>query len=389
MNIPYRTRRILNRIGTVFLAVLLVLIPVWFCWVVWLERYVVYTRDGATLDLNISANDIVGEVAAPPVAGGTGITIYYNDGSAAVETSTELTQLDGYYVDANALTKDIAGAWDMMMNLSSGTPVMIDLKGGYGSFYYSSSLPDAINSQSVSVASVDELIKDMKKKGFYTIARISAFRDYNYGLNHVPQGLYMLSKAGLWADEGGCYWLDPTNSAVLNWISSIVNELKNMGFQEVVLSDFRFPAGDKYIFKGDKTAALESAAATLMENCGSDTFTLSFAVSDASFTLPEGRCRMYLEGVSAENVGIKASQALMDDPEIRLVFVAETNDPRETDYSVLRPSDVADVLEAQKAEARARAEANGGSTNTGSSKPASTATVPPATAAPETSGPVG
>lgn len=383
MNIPYRTRQTLNRIGTIALAALLVLIIVWFCWVIWIERYVVYTRDGATLDLDVSANDIVGEVASPPAAGGTGITIYYNDGSAAVQTSHELTQLDGYYIDANALTKDIAGAWEMMDELSSGTAVMIDLKGGYGSFYYSSTLPDAITSQSVSVASVDEMIADMKKREFYTIARISAFRDYNYGLNHVPQGLYMLSKAGLWADEGGCYWLDPTSSTVLNWISSVVNELKNIGFDEVVLTDFRFPTSDKYIFSGDKTEALNSAAATLMENCGSDTFTLSFGVTDTAFTLPEGRCRMYLEGVSADSVGTKASQITVSDPEIQLVFVAETNDTRYNDYSVLRPIDVADVLEAQKAEAKAKAEASGNSTSAGT---ASTAT----TAVPETtSGAVG
>ena len=33
------------------------------------------------------------------------------------------------------------------------------------------------------------MIQEMKNRGFYTIARVSAFRDYNYGLNHVPQGL--------------------------------------------------------------------------------------------------------------------------------------------------------------------------------------------------------
>ncbi len=386
MNIPYRTRQTLNRVGTVCLALLLIFVLVWFCWVIWIERYVVYTRDGATLDLNISANDIVGELAVPPAAGGTGITIYYNDGSAAVETSNELVQLDGYYITADALTKDIAGTWDMMTALNSGTPVMIDMKGGYGSFYYSSTLPDAIHSQSVSVASVDEMIADMKKKGFYTIARVSAFRDYHYGLNHVPQGLYMLSRAGLWADEGGCYWLDPTNSAVLNWIASIVNELKNMGFNEVVLTDFRFPAGDKYIFSGDKTAALETAAATLMEACRGDGFTLSFGVTDPSFNLPQGRCRIYLENVGAETVEAKAAQATMEDPKIRLVFVAETNDTRFNEYGVLRPIDAAEMLEAQKAEAKAREDASGASKNNNTSN--STPTTPPA---PETttSGAVG
>ena len=364
MKLSYRTRQSISRIGTVCLALLLVFILVWFCWVIWIERYVVYTREGATLDLGISANDIVGEVAAPPLSGGTGITIYYNDGSAAMENSQEMTQLDGYFVSADALAKDIAGSWDMMTALPTGTPMMIDLKAGYGSFYYSSSLPNAVAAKSVSTASVDQMIGDMKKKGFYTIARISAFRDYYYGLNHVSQGLYMLSRAGLWLDEGGCYWLDPTNPGALNWIASVVSELKNIGFNEVVLTDFRFPSSEKYIFSGDKPAALESAAQMLMDSCGSEGFTLSFEVTDAAFKLPEGRCRMYLKDVGAESVGAKAAQTELENPEIRLVFVAETNDTRYNDYGVLRPIDVANMLESQKAEARAKAESSSVSKNT-------------------------
>ena len=373
MNIPYRTRRRLNTIGTVLLALLLVFIIVWFCWVIWIERYVVYTDDKATLDLNISANDIIGEVATPPTGGGTGITIYYNEGANSIETSNELTRLDGYFIDAADLSNSLDGLWNMLKPLASGTPIMIDMKGGYGSFYYTSGLEDAILSQSVEVSKVDDLVADMNAKGFYTIARISALRDYNYGLNHVSNGLYMLSRAGLWADESGYYWLDPTNLSVQNWLTSIINELKALGFKEVVLTDFRFPTSDKYIFSGDKTAALQECAAKLVESTASDSFTLSFCVTDTSFVLPEGRTRLYLENVDASSVGAKAAQVSIEEPEIRLVFVAKTNDTRYSDYSVLRPISVAEVMEAQKSEAAARQEL----ANTGSDD---TATTPAATA---------
>lgn len=348
MNIPYRTRRLLNHIGVVLLILLLILTITWLCWVVWLERYIVYTRDGAVLDLEISANTLTGEVAQPPEADGSNISIYYNEGENAIETSNALTQLDGYFIDSEALTSDIAGSWEALDHLSSGTPIMIDLKGGYGSFYYSSNLPGAIASASVSTASVDEIIKDMKDKGFYTIARISAFRDYEYGRKNVAQGLMHVNRKGLWPDEGGCYWLDPTQPAVINWICSMVNELKELGFDEVVLSDFRFPAGESYIFNGDKDAALQQAAATIYSNCAGPGFTLSFCVTSTTFTLPQGRCRMYMEGVSAENVGARTALLTIEEPQIRLVFIAETNDTRYNEYGVLRPIDAADELEAQK-----------------------------------------
>ena len=348
MNIPYRTRRMLNHFGIIAMIALLILTITWLCWVVWLERYVVYTRDGAVLDLEVSANELTGEVAIPPEADGSRVSIYYNEGEDAIDSGLSLGQLDGYFISADALTNSIASSWEALDHLSSNTPVMIDLKGGYGSFYYHSNLPGAIASASVSISSVDEIIKDMKEKGFYTIARVSAFRDYEYGRKNVTQGLMHINRKGLWPDEGGCYWLDPSQPAVINWICSMVNELKEMGFDEVVLADFRFPAGDSYIFNGDKDQTLNQAAATIASNCVTNKFALSFCVNSTNFVLPTGRCRMYMEGVSAENVGARTALISVEEPQIRLVFIAETNDTRYNEYGVLRPIDAAGELEAQK-----------------------------------------
>jgi len=353
MSIPYRTRQRLHRIGLVALILLMILIIVWFCSVVWLQRYVVYSRDGASIDLELSANDIIGQEAIPPAAGEDSISIYYNEGENAIDASNQLTQLDGYFIDSDDLMNNITGVWNMLEPLSISTPIMIDLKGGYGSFYYSSNIDGAIASQSVSTASVDEMISDMKERGFYMIARISAFRDYNYGLHHVPSGLMHVNGLGLWPDNGGCYWLNPTDPSVINWLISIVNELKELGFHEVVLTDFRFPDSDMYRYNGtpeEKQAALVSAATSIATQCTTSRFTVSFAVSDPSFALPEGRTRIYLENVDAGSAAAKAGQATIENPETRLVFVATTNDTRYNDFGVLRSIEVAEMLEAQKAE---------------------------------------
>ena len=355
MNIPYRTRRMLTQVGTVLLAILLILIIVWFCWVIWIERYIVYTRDGAELDLEISANEIIGEAAVPPV-GSSNVSIYYNEGANAVELTNEMSRLDGYYIDSDALTNDIEQIRSDLKHLSAGTPIMIDLKGGYGSFYYTSALPDAVQSASVSATEVDALITELRTKGFYLIGRVSAFRDYNYGLNHVLSGLPVRGKQYLWSDDGGYYWLDPTDTSALGWISSIVNEVKSLGFNEVVLADFRFPAGEKYSFSGDKEKALIDAANSLISSCGGDTFTLSFSVATPSFALPEGRSRIFLADVSPQDVGAKAAQVSFDDPQVRLVFITNLNDTRFNDYGVLRPISVSAEMEALKAEREANAE---------------------------------
>ena len=113
MNIPYRTRRLLRSLGIVALILLLLFVVAWFCSVVFLERYVVYTRDGAMLDLNVSANELVGEVAQPPV-GDVGISIFYNEGSDAMANTGDLQQLEGYYIDIDALQTNLGPSWDLL-----------------------------------------------------------------------------------------------------------------------------------------------------------------------------------------------------------------------------------------------------------------------------------
>lgn len=350
MKIPYRTRVTLSRVGLVVGTVAAFAALAWFCWVVWLGRYVVYGRDGqATLDFDLPEQAQTGEIASPPAADAN-VSIYYNEGADAVDNTGTLTQLNGYYITYEDLSKNLDSLTDQLNNVPAGTAVMIELKGGYGSFYYSSNLADSISSASVNVAAVDELITSMKSRGFYLIARVSAFRDYNYGLNHVPSGLPLLHKPYLWMDDGGCYWLNPTDSGTLGWVTQVVNELKEMGFHEVLLADFRFANSNDYRFSGDKTEALQTAAQTLLTSCGADNFTLSFLVTAPAFSLPEGRSRIYLENIDAKDVATTAAQCTLDTPESRLVFLGTTNDTRFDAYGVLRPLALAEVLEAQKAD---------------------------------------
>lgn len=348
MSIPYRHRRILNRIGIAALIFFLIFLVVWLCWVVWLQRYVVYTSSGAKLDFSQSSYDISGVEAAPPKAN-VDVSIFYNEGADAIDTTKEMTQLAGYYITGDMYKEDLDNLMLQIERLPSSTPIMVDMKGPFGTFFYQSKLGEAITSQSTNIQGVANLLERINKKGFYKIARISALRDRTYGENHVSSGLYMLSRAGLWMDEGGMYWLDPTNASTITWISSVVLELKEMGFDEVLLDNFRFPPNEQYIFNGgDKKEALQTAAKKIVEACASNKFVISFGVDDPTFQLPDERCRIYLSNVDAGSVSTKVSQVTFDDPEIRLVFLSETGDTRYDKYSVMRSLNVAEEVENRK-----------------------------------------
>ena len=346
MNIPYRTRLKMQRTGTMVLFVLTLLILVWFCWVIWLERYVIYSREGATIDFSISGDQLSG-IPATSKQESNHIDIYYNEGEFAISTSTDLTQLNGYYVTISDLIDDFDGIKAQLTALPAGSAVMLEVKNKYGTFYYPSEVSYG-QSEAVNVDALAEMVAELRMRGIYLIARVPAFCDYLYGNNNMTSGLPIGSgshRGSLWMDPNGYFWLKPTDAGTLNYLTTVILELKALGFDEVVLGEFWMPNSTDYAYSGDKEGDVVSAAQTLVKSLSSDYFTVSFIVSNSTFALPEGRCRMYLKGISPSSVGLTAAQATISEADIRLVFIADTNDTRYEQYGVLRPLEAADVLE--------------------------------------------
>lgn len=336
MTLSYRTRRFLQRLGVTLLVLLLLAIMAWLVWIIWLDRFVVYSREGARFDFDRPNEMLSGELAVPPAEQDT-VSIIYNDGVANMNTSTELAQIRGYYADAQALREDLSGVKARIDSLPAGSAVMLDLKTIKGYFYYSSEVGPTTTS--VDLEEMDKLITYLNNKDLYLIARIPAFRDYYYGLNYTSNGLFMKSNPiGLWMDSEGCYWLDPTKEGTLNYLTRIVAEIKRMGFDEVVFSDFCFPPTDDVQFSGDRREALTKAADTLATICATETFCVSFCSETTDFELPaEERCRLYLVNFTAAQVRTAADATGLEDPEIRVVFITEHGDTRFDEFSVMRP----------------------------------------------------
>ncbi len=331
MTIPYRTRQNLRRIFIFLLILLLLALLFSGGWILWLSRFVVYSRDGAKIDFSLPEQLPGGVLAAPPVPGET-IPINYEDGTNHL--TTELYQLGGYYVESATLQESVADVRAQIEALPAGTPVMIDVKNRYGSFFYSSNISSSYAS-SVDVPAMDELIAYLANSNLYTIARLPALRDYSYGLHHVSDGL---PTAGgyLWMDSLGYYWLNPMSSGTLSYLIQIVNELKSLGFDEVVFYDFCFPETDKIVYTQDKAEALATSANTLVTTCATNTFAVSF-VGKSDFPLPEGRSRLYVENVEAGAIETFVEKVPLEDPHIRVVFLTQVHDTRYDKYGVLRP----------------------------------------------------
>ncbi len=330
MAIPYRTQRTIKRVLSACLVVAILLVAICVCGMIWVQRYIVYAADGSVrIDFSLPPLT-AGKPATPPQR--LDITISFDE--KPQKPTGELTQLQGYYIEQEDLA-DIPALLEQLKELPAGTPVMVDVKSIRGDFYYSSSVSSRRSSQ-VNTADMDNLIAYLKDSGLYTIARVPAFRDYAHGLANVSDGVYHSSGGYLHMDAEGCYWLNPAREGTISYLTKIITELRSLGFQEVMLTDFSFPESNNILVNGDRQEILTEAAKILLTACSNDSFALSFEMTE-EFTAPEGRSRIYLSGLTATEAEQAVQNSTLPDPKINLVFLTELFDTRFDEFSVLRP----------------------------------------------------
>lgn len=336
MNISYRTRRRFRRFTMGTAIFLLVFLVVYGLWVLWGQRYVVYTREGAKLDFSLSPlepGEAVSETEPIPT-----VPLEQNLPSDDLGTPGLLSQTVGYYVDTAMLTDNISAVRKSMEQLPAGTAVMLDVKSKFGYFYYSTHVNHGSTSTSMDIGAMDALISDLAHSDLYVIARLPAFRDRSFGLAQQSAGL-PLSSGALWSDPDACYWLDPADSDTRDYLLSIVQELQLLGFDEVVFTDFVFPDAPEIVYdqEVDRAALIAETADFLVEQGARGNFALSFQSDDPQFVLPQGRSRLYLTGVEAAQAEATATATGLANPAVNLVFLTEANDTRFNAFGVLRP----------------------------------------------------
>lgn len=342
MELTYRTRQNVKRGIVIALAAALILMVVWGCWLVWIDRHIVYTREGAVIDFALTKQDPgPGQLAVPP-QDGEPVSIYYNDGSEYAVVDTDLRQIAGYYITTDMLQNDMDTIRAAIEALPVGTAVMMEVKSIRGSYYYTTNIQGTYPATGMDLTAVDQLIADIASRNLYFIASVPALRDRNFGAENVGAGLPFVGGDGaLWVDDSNCYWLNPTSANVTDYLATIGRELKNLGFDEVMFTDFRMPDSAEVEFSGNKVTAIQAAADYLVAECATDRFTVSFLATGSTVKPVEGRSRLYLTGVSATGAAAAAAGYTMEDPAAGIVFLTDSFDTRYEAFGVLRPMDSA------------------------------------------------
>ena len=152
-----------------------------------------------------------------------------------------------------------------MAKLPANTAVMVEVKSIWGQFNYSSNVSNKTISNRVDTEQVDKLITDITSRNLYAVAVVPAFRDRYFFLinnSNTSMGLAIKGKGYLWVDDENCYWFDPTNTETIKRLTEITEELKSLGFDEVVFSEFRIPVTERISFKGNSEGSDKSLFAS-------------------------------------------------------------------------------------------------------------------------------
>ena len=337
--ISYRAKSRLKKLGIGLLLTLAVLLAIWLCWLIWLQRFLVYTKDGVYFDFSRSSKTLSGEVVPWEAEESPTVSILYVDEEENGETEQEAHFL-GYSISTDMLLSDFDGVRKNVKSLPSGTVVLLDVKSIYGNFYYSTSLTGASTSDSIDTAAMDELITDLRTGGMYLIARLPAFRDSAFALEHSSCGL-ALSSGALWTDDSHCYWLDPGNETVMTNLAQICRELTERGFDEVAFTDFYFPDSGSIVYNStvSKADSIKSAAKRLADTFTTDAFKVSFCSDSLDFPLPSNAAHLYLTGIDPEQAEALAKAAESSLGPGKLVFLTDSRDTRLEAASVIRDLD--------------------------------------------------
>ncbi len=121
--------------------------------------------------------------------------------------------------------------------------LVIDIKGDRALIPYKSSvgLAAEIGAQKIiTIKDLPALMKSLKEKGIYTIARIVVFKD-NLLAAARPDLAVKNQGGGLWRDREHLAWVDPFKKEVWDYNIQIAVEAAQMGFDEIQFDYVRFP----------------------------------------------------------------------------------------------------------------------------------------------------
>lgn len=218
--------------GRIVLVVVLVLVLLGAIGYLVVQNYLVYDEAGQVhLELPWGRRDQQHEQADKPPVDDVDID--------RLEPESKLTPVTALH--AVRLPDDCLwwGA-DYIMNTLAPEDMVLAVKRENGGITYDTQVSVPLNVVVERGRPLD-CLKQLLASDRYTVARICCFADSAYARG-LPETALVREDDSIWYDANGGAWLDPTDPTVLSYITFLVNECAALGFDEILLDWFCYPA---------------------------------------------------------------------------------------------------------------------------------------------------
>ena len=229
----YRSYRGRGSKGKAALAAVLVLVIVAALGFLWVQEYIVYDADGgAHLELPWQTEE------APPAQ--------EEDPQENVEVIVQEperpTELAAFSVVGTPLTQS---AWQetwmgaTVMSAPAYNAAAVTLKDSTGHIYFA-----ATGAAAGTVSTVEDTaaaLAEVTESDFHTIARMSCFLDPIAARADV-EGMGLKNTGGyIYYDGNDLNWLDPNKPAARQYLCGLAQQIADLGFDEILLTDVGYP----------------------------------------------------------------------------------------------------------------------------------------------------
>ncbi len=129
---------------------------------------------------------------------------------------------------------------------------------------------------------------DLQEEGYYTVAYVDCFRDKALGTD--TDYAILSSDGSRWKDRADAPWASPSNEDVQDYLVSLVTEIAEAGFDEVVLRNAAYPTlgdTDAIADDGDKTEVITAFYEKLIDALADYDIVLSVYTDETTITTGE------------------------------------------------------------------------------------------------------
>lgn len=160
---------------------------------------------------------------------------------------TDIREGDWVSVNLSALGSEEAARTAAQSLQAQGTAyALVTLKDTSGYIYYASGVQAAAGNIAARTVDAAAIAAAFKEAGVTPVAYLAAFQDPVTPYTHRSMGIHYSGGDYMWLDAanaaaGGKPWLNPYSEEAVQFIGDLIEELRGLGYEQVVLGNVQFP----------------------------------------------------------------------------------------------------------------------------------------------------